>query len=124
MFKYVITLTMALAMIFSASLAFAHSRGVANAFFTDDPPVIDGDPNDPQWQERWAEFQAGDNGTGPSMHMKPETTPDWFIFPETSPNRISRAASMVTKTGVPNLGCSSTKNGFTMSWLLQTMSFS
>ena len=92
MLRYVITLTMVLAMIFSASLAFAHSRGVANAFFTDDPPAIDGDPNDPQWQERWAEFQAGDDGTGPSMHMKPETTPDWFIFPETSPNRISRGS--------------------------------
>ena len=90
MFKYVITLTMVFAMLFSASLVFAHSRGIANAFFVDDPPTIDGDPNDPQWQERWAEFQAGDNGTGPSMHMKPETTPDWFIFPETSPNRISR----------------------------------
>ena len=90
MFKYVITLTMVFAMLFSASLVFAHSRGVANAFFVDVPPTIDGDPNDPQWQERWAEFQAGDDGTGPSMHMKPETTPDWFIFPETSPNRISR----------------------------------
>ena len=90
MFKYVIILTMLFAMLFSASLVFAHSRGIANAFFVDVPPTIDGDPNDPQWQERWAEFQAGDNGTGPSMHMKPETTPDWFIFPETSPNRISR----------------------------------
>ena len=90
MFKYVITLIMVFAMLFSASLVFAHSRGIANAFFVDNPPAIDGDPNDPQWQERWAEFQAGDNGTGPSMHMKPETTPDWFIFPETSPNRISR----------------------------------
>ena len=90
MFKYVITLTIVLAMLFSASLVFAHSRGIANAFFADNPPTIDGDANDPEWQERWAEFQAGDNGTGPSMHMKPETTPDWFIFPETSPNRISR----------------------------------
>jgi hypothetical protein len=90
MFKYVITLTMALAMIFSASLVYAHSRGVAEAYFTDNPPVIDGDAGDPEWQERWAEFQAGDNGTGPSMHMKPETTPAWFIFDETSPNRISR----------------------------------
>lgn len=90
MFKYVITITMVFAMLFSASLVFAHSRGIANAFFVDNPPTIDGDPNDPQWQERWAEFQAGDNATGPSMHMKPETTPDWFIFPNTSPNRISR----------------------------------
>ena len=90
MFKYVITLTMVLAMLCSASVVFAHSRGIANAFFVDDPPAIDGDPNDEQWQKRWAEFQAGDDGTGPSMHMKPETTPAWFIFDETSPNRISR----------------------------------
>ena len=51
MFKYVITLTVAFAMLFTASHAFAHSRGIANAFFTDEPPVIDGRADDPQWQD-------------------------------------------------------------------------
>ena len=85
MFRCVILCIMALIMLFSASLVFAHSGGQAKAFFVDKPPEIDANvANEPQWQEVWADSQAAD------MHMKPEDTPDWFLFDETSPNRISR----------------------------------
>ena len=84
MLRCVIVCTMALIMLFSASFVFAHSGGQAKAFFVDKPPEIDGNNDEAQWNEIWADAQAAD------MHMKPEDTPDWFLFDETSPNRISR----------------------------------
>lgn len=82
MFPYTIPFTVASAILFCASIAFAHSGGQAVAIFTEKPPVIDGVDDWPQ--EVWTEAQTHD------MHMKPEDVPDWFLFPETSPNRISR----------------------------------
>ena len=82
MLRYVVPFAIALATVFSASLGFAHSGGQAVAIFVDTPPVIDGEDDWPK--AVWEEAQAHD------MHMKPEEVPDWFIFSETSPNRISR----------------------------------
>ena len=82
MFKYTTLFIVALATLFSATFVFAHSGGEAVAIFTEVPPVIDGKDDWPA--EVWAEAQEHD------MHMKPEDVPDWFMFPETSPNRISR----------------------------------
>ncbi len=83
MLKNVVLCVIVLAMLLSTSLVFAHSGGQAKAFFTDVPPVIDGQV-DEQYEEHWAEYQAAD------MHMDPERVPDWFLFDETSPNRVSR----------------------------------
>ena len=83
MFRYAILCTMALTMLFSASLVFAHSGGTAKAFFADKPPEIDGKV-DAQYEEHWAEYLAAD------MHIDVERVPDWFLFEETSPNRVSR----------------------------------
>lgn len=83
MFRYAILCTMALIMLFSASLVFAHSGGTAKAFFAQKPPELDGKVDD-EFQEHWDEYQAAD------MHMDVERVPDWFLFEETSPNRVSR----------------------------------
>ena len=83
MFRYAILFTMALIMLFSVSLVFAHSGGTAKAFFAQKPPELDGKVDD-AFQEHWAEYQAAD------MHMDVERVPDWFLFEETSPNRVSR----------------------------------
>ena len=83
MFRYAILCTMALIMLFSASLVFAHSGGTAKAFFAQKPPELDGKIDD-AFQQHWDEYQAAD------MHMDVERVPDWFLFEETSPNRVSR----------------------------------
>jgi hypothetical protein len=69
-------------MLFSATFVFAHSGGEAIAIFADVPPVIDGKDDWPK--DVWTQAQEHD------MHMKPEDVPKWFMFPETSPNRVSR----------------------------------
>ena len=93
MFKYVrfahrrlrltvVLSTVVLATLFFATFVFADAGGEAVAIFTNVPPVIDGEDD---WPETvWSEAQEHD------MHMKPEDVPDWFMFPETSPNRVSR----------------------------------
>ncbi len=83
MFRYAILCTMALIMLFSASLVFAHSGGQAKAFFAQKPPELDGKV-DEEFEKHWDEYQAAD------MHMDVERIPDWFLFEETSPNRVSR----------------------------------
>ncbi len=83
MLRYTILCTMALVMLFSTVLVFAHSGGTAKAFFADKPPEIDGKV-DEQYEEHWDEYQKAD------MHMDVERVPDWFLFEETSPNRVSR----------------------------------
>jgi hypothetical protein len=80
--KYAILFVAALAMLFSVTFVSAHSGGEAAAVFTETPPVIDGKDDWPQ--EVWAQAREHD------MHLNPEIVPDWFMFPETSPNRISR----------------------------------
>ncbi len=83
MLRYAILCTMALVMLFSTVLVFAHSGGKAKAFFAQKPPELDGKVDD-EFQEHWAEYQAAD------MHMDVERVPDWFLFDETSPLRVSR----------------------------------
>ena len=46
MFRYAILFTMALIMLFSATLVFAHSGGKAKAFFAQKPPELDGKVDD------------------------------------------------------------------------------
>ena len=57
MFRYAILCTMALIMLFSVSLVFAHSGGQAKAFFAQKPPELDGKVDD-EFQEHWDEYQA------------------------------------------------------------------
>ena len=83
MLRYAILFTMALVMLFSASLVFAHSGGKAKAFFAQKPPELDGKV-DEEFEKHWDEYQKAD------MHMDVERVPDWFLFEETSPNRVSR----------------------------------
>jgi hypothetical protein len=82
MLQYRILFTVVLIVLFFATFAFANSGGEAVAVYTNTPPVIDGEDD---WPAKvWAFAQEHD------MHMKPEDVPDWFIFPKTSPNRVSR----------------------------------
>lgn len=82
MLKNSIILAITLVMIFSTTLVFAHSGGKAVVILTKAPPVIDGKDDWPK--EVWDQARAAE------MHIKPENTPKWFMFNETSPNRVSR----------------------------------